>query len=157
MNKEIVENFIKENCNEDWSEEHKNIIKFVCYKTSIHPKNVVDTLNNNGGNYNKIIQDFNSNKMIDIVMRQTEYNREKSIEMLKKHKGDVNKVIKEYLGIDLNPVKEESKKSTNQKIFNEIRNFMDKSKINNDIQKENTKNMAIIDELAKQVIDNKSE
>ena len=66
--------------------------------------------------------------MIDIVMRQTEYNREKSIEMLKKHKGDVNKVIKEYLGIDLNPVKEESKKSTNQKIYNMLQTYCNKYK-----------------------------
>jgi hypothetical protein len=57
---------------------------------------------------------------INIIIRQTSYTREKSLELLKIH-GTVEEVIKEYLGITK---KVESSVSTNQGIFKSIRNFL---------------------------------
>jgi len=57
---------------------------------------------------------------VDIIIRQTSYTREKSLELLKLH-GTVENVIKEYLGITK---KVEEPVSTNQGIFKSIRNFL---------------------------------
>jgi hypothetical protein len=57
---------------------------------------------------------------VDIIIRQTSYTREKSLELLKLH-GTVEEVIKEYLGITK---KVEEPVSTNQGIFKSIRNFL---------------------------------
>ena len=57
---------------------------------------------------------------VDIIIRQTSYTREKSLELLKLH-GTVEEVIKEYLGITQ---KVEEPVSTNQGIFKSIRNFL---------------------------------
>jgi len=57
---------------------------------------------------------------INIIVRQTSYSREKSIELLKLH-GTVEEVIKDYLGITK---KVEQPVSTNQGIFKSIRNFL---------------------------------
>jgi hypothetical protein len=57
---------------------------------------------------------------INIIVRQTSYSREKSLELLKLH-GTVEDVIKDYLGITK---KVEQPVSTNQGIFKSIRNFL---------------------------------
>jgi len=57
---------------------------------------------------------------INIIIRQTSYSREKSIESLKLH-GTVEEVIKDYLGVKK---KIEEPISTNQGIFKSIRNFL---------------------------------
>jgi hypothetical protein len=57
---------------------------------------------------------------INIIIRQTSYTREKSLELLKVH-GTVEDVIKDYLGITK---KVEPSVSTNQGIFKSIRNFL---------------------------------
>jgi hypothetical protein len=57
---------------------------------------------------------------VNIIIRQTSYTREKSLELLKLH-GTVEEVIKEYLGITK---KVEEPVSTNQGIFKSIRNFL---------------------------------
>ena len=57
---------------------------------------------------------------VNIIIRQTSYTREKSLELLKLH-GTVEEVIKEYLGITK---KVEESVSTNQGIFKSIRNFL---------------------------------
>jgi hypothetical protein len=57
---------------------------------------------------------------VDIIIRQTSYTRERSLELLKLH-GTVEEVIKEYLGITK---KVEDPVSTNQGIFKSIRNFL---------------------------------
>jgi hypothetical protein len=57
---------------------------------------------------------------VNIIIRQTSYTRERSLELLKLH-GTVEEVIKEYLGITK---KVEEPVSTNQGIFKSIRNFL---------------------------------
>jgi hypothetical protein len=57
---------------------------------------------------------------INIIVRQTSYSRERSLELLKLH-GTVEEVIKDYLGITK---KVEQPVSTNQGIFKSIRNFL---------------------------------
>ena len=56
-------------------------------------------------------------------MRQTTYTRKEAIEKLKKFDGEPVDVIKEFMGIEKK--EKETSKSTNQKVFHEIRNFMD--------------------------------
>ena len=60
------------------------------------------------------------NEEVNIILRQTCYTREKSLELLKIH-GTVEEVIKDYLGITK---KVEEQVSTNQGIFKSIRNFL---------------------------------
>ena len=59
-------------------------------------------------------------------MRQTTYTREEAFEELKKYNGDVQMVLREYLDYEskANPIVT-GEKTTNQKIFSEIRGFMD--------------------------------
>ncbi len=57
---------------------------------------------------------------INIIIRQTSYSREKSLELLKLH-GTVEDVIKDYLGVTK---KLEQPVSTNQGIFKSIRKFL---------------------------------
>jgi|TARA_B110000037_G_C17116126_1_gene503801 hypothetical protein len=65
------------------------------------------------------------NAMIDLIQRQTDYNKEMAIEKLKKWNGNYLNVIKEWINPDFNEKKEAISKSKNQMIFGEIRNFMD--------------------------------
>lgn len=62
---------------------------------------------------------------IQIIKRQTNYTDEEASELLEKFDGNVEKVIMNYHGIDLEKKKreEESKLSTNQKIFRKIGDF----------------------------------
>ena len=153
MDNSVIESFIKEQENEHWSEEHKNIIKYVCYKTNNHPKNVVEMLRINNGNYKKIIREYQENELIEIVMRQTNYDRDVAYLKLKEFDGDYEKVIKNYLGVkEKNNDNNLSNKSTNQKIFNQIRDFMDNSKIEKDTQEYNNNKNEIISRLTKNAL-----
>ena len=60
---------------------------------------------------------------IQIIITQTNYTEEEAIEKLKEH-GDPIRVIKEYLGIDLNPKPREIK-SINQEIYKCLRKQID--------------------------------
>jgi len=63
-------------------------------------------------------------EQIDIIMRQTNYSREECIEKLQNN--NVNNIIKEYLGISLQP-SSLRKKSLQQEIYYQIRNQLDSS------------------------------
>ena len=65
------------------------------------------------------------NAMIDLIQRQTDYNKETAIDKLKKWNGNYLNVIKEWINPNFNEKKETKSKSKNQMIFGEIRNFMD--------------------------------
>ena len=66
------------------------------------------------------------NHIIDVIKRQTTYDDETIKEKLKEFDNDPTKVIKNYLGIDVNKKKEEKKfSSINQGIYTEIRTLMD--------------------------------
>ena len=63
---------------------------------------------------------------INLVITQTNYDRESAIEKLNKWNGDAIKVVKEYLNPDFeNKKKSKEDLSTNQQIMSSIRNFMD--------------------------------
>ena len=66
-------------------------------------------------------------EIINLVMRQTDYDRVTILEKIKKWNGNYLYVIKEYMNPNFNPTKKKEKKfvSNNQKVFGEIRNFMD--------------------------------
>jgi len=69
-----------------------------------------------------------------VVIRQTDYDKEKALEKLKEHNMVTLDVIKEYMGI---PLKREIRKvSTNQAIFREFRTFLDEACSNYNKQKE---------------------
>jgi hypothetical protein len=62
-------------------------------------------------------------KKVEIIMRQTDYDKDKSIEKLKVFQFDEIKVIKDYFGIA-----EKSKpkvNSLNQEIYRQIRTHLD--------------------------------
>ena len=71
-------------------------------------------------------------KVIDLIIRQTNYNKEEAEEKLKKWNGNYLNVMKEYMNPDFNIKKDvESKKSLNQQIMTEIRNFCNNKIIKN--------------------------
>lgn len=63
-----------------------------------------------------------SNINIDIICRQTTYTREEAESKLEAHSNNVSSVLKEYLGVTPKPKK---KNTINQKIYGELRTFMD--------------------------------
>ena len=63
-----------------------------------------------------------------MIMRQTDYSYEESKEKLVKENYDYLKVIKNYMTSDVqqtNDTKQQQSKSVNQKIYTELRGFMD--------------------------------
>ena len=63
-------------------------------------------------------------KNINLVISQTNYDRETSITKLTKWNGDYMSVIKEYLNPDFRKKKEKKKETKNQRVISSIRNFM---------------------------------
>ena len=61
---------------------------------------------------------------IDIIMRQTNYSREECIEKLQNN--NTTDIIKEYMGISLQP-QSNRKKSLQQEIYFQLRTQMDSS------------------------------
>lgn len=68
-----------------------------------------------------------SEKNIEIIERQTDLNRIQIIELLKKYDDNVEKVIRHYLNNGKQEINNNNKKnnSLNQRIFGEIRDYMD--------------------------------
>ena len=62
------------------------------------------------------------NKLIGIIKRQTDYDINTIKSKLQKHNNNVESVLKEYHGIEVK-VNESKNASTNQKIFQTIREF----------------------------------
>jgi len=60
---------------------------------------------------------------IDIIMRQTMYTREESIEQLSTHNNDYMKVIEEYIGAK--PTLSTTITSVNQEKYKQFRSLMD--------------------------------
>ena len=81
-------------------------------------------------------------EIINLVIRQTNYNKETAIEKIKEHNNDYLAVIKDYILQDKKQQKTETNKSTNQKIMSEIRTFMDD--VNNQYEKRKRYNQRMI-------------
>lgn len=62
---------------------------------------------------------------IKMIQRQTNYTEDEAKTLLEKHNGNVEKVVMEYHGIDLDKKRreQEAKLTNNQKIFRSIGNF----------------------------------
>lgn len=65
------------------------------------------------------------NGAIALIKSQTNYTEEEARNKLKIWEGNYMNVIKEYLNPTFNQKKKENKKSTNETMMYEIRNFMD--------------------------------
>ena len=66
---------------------------------------------------------MDNTSIIDIVMRQTDYDKEKALSKLKEHNNDYIKVIKEFMGIK--PQKEETCAYVSQQRYKIIRGELD--------------------------------
>jgi len=66
-------------------------------------------------------------ELLALIMRQTNYDEEKTRERLYYWKYNVINVIKEYLNPNFTTATKEDKSSLNQKIIGEIRKFYDKA------------------------------
>lgn len=64
-------------------------------------------------------------KIINLVIRQTNYDRETAIQKLNYWKGDYMKAIKEYLNPEFQKKKGNPVITKNQQIMSSIRGFMD--------------------------------
>jgi hypothetical protein len=64
-------------------------------------------------------------KTINLVISQTNYDRDISIQKLEFWNGDYIKVIKEYLNPNFQKKNDKKKLTTNQQIMTSIRTFMD--------------------------------
>ena len=63
-------------------------------------------------------------KRVEIVMRQTNYEEEVANQKLKKHNYDTMACIKEYLGIEMKREHYAKVMSTNQRIYQQLRQQM---------------------------------
>ena len=80
------------------------------------------------------IQEIPNEEDINIIITQTNYTREKAIEKLLEWENNYMNVIKEYLNPNFQNKTNEKKITNNQKIFSEIRNFMDGIKYKSTLQ-----------------------
>lgn len=87
---------------------------------------VIVDISGNALKNQRIIQMENRKQaMVELIMRQTDYTEEITLQKLTEWKNNYLYVIKEYMNPNFQ-VKEEKKTSTkNQMIYGEIRNFMD--------------------------------
>jgi len=69
-------------------------------------------------------------ELINMIMRQTDYDREKVCEKLIEHNDDYMKIIREYIGSSKVVIETQPIKSVNQQIYKEIRTLMDDAAIN---------------------------
>ena len=76
-------------------------------------------------------EEVSHEKIIDLIIRQTNYSKEEAEQKLKEWKGNYLNVMKEYINPDFNIKKKENKKSLNQQIMTEIRNFCNNIKTKN--------------------------
>ena len=58
------------------------------------------------------------------IMRQTDYDKDVSLEKLKEHDLDIIEIVREWMGV---PTKKETKRTTNQMVFAEFRSFLDEA------------------------------
>jgi hypothetical protein len=73
---------------------------------------------------------MSNENIINLVIKQTNYTRDETIEKLKVWDGNYINVVKEYLNPNFQDKKVEKKLSKNQQIMKGIRNFMDEASKN---------------------------
>lgn len=68
--------------------------------------------------------------LIEMVMRNTDYTEEQAEQKLVSHNNDITSVIREYLsGTPIETIVSEESKSTNQRVYQEIRHYLDENRI----------------------------
>lgn len=80
-------------------------------------------------NYEKFVEKRKKD-ILEIVLRQTDYTKDKAIEELEKEEYNYMNVLQNYMDPDYKKKRDEAErnkesKTLNQKIYTEIRNFMD--------------------------------
>lgn len=76
-------------------------------------------------------------ELVQVVMRQTDYDEPKAREKLEEHNYDVQQTIREYMNPNPEPTTSEStNKSTNQMIYGEFRKLLDDAATKYRIEKE---------------------
>ena len=99
------------------------------------------------------------NELIAMVMRQTTYTHQETLDLLNKYNGDYMKVIKEFMKEDSNKEdsnKEDSNKedsnniNINQQIYKEIRTLMDDASRNHRKKIEFAKKRELYEQIIKQ-------
>tara|TARA_B100000424_G_scaffold263495_1_gene250845 strand:- start:951 stop:1217 length:267 start_codon:yes stop_codon:yes gene_type:complete len=78
----------------------------------------------------------NLENLVQIIINQTNYDKETAITKLNEWKGDHISVIKEYLNPNFAEKKAPPKKSVNQQMMTQIRNFMDDISKQHQVRKE---------------------
>ena len=63
------------------------------------------------------------NELCELVIRQTDYDKNKAEEKLKEHNNNVKEIIREYMGG--NQSEKGAKSTINQEIYSQIRDLMD--------------------------------
>ena len=64
--------------------------------------------------------------LLEMIMRQTDYDKETALMKLKYWRFNVLSVIKDYLNPDFNKPKELKPQTTNQRMMSEIRGFCER-------------------------------
>ena len=77
------------------------------------------------------------NQLVEILMRQTDYSRETAVRELEAVDFNVSEAVKKYMNPEnKTSVKQINPTTTNQKIYKEIRDFMDKGSADYERRKE---------------------
>jgi|TARA_B100001750_G_C15190534_1_gene438617 hypothetical protein len=74
--------------------------------------------------------------LLEMIMRQTDYDKETALMKLKYWRFNVLSVIKDYLNPDFNKPKELKPQTTNQRMMSEIRGFCERGQRIYDLQQE---------------------
>ena len=93
-----------------------------------------------GNERKQLIKEEQQKQMINMICRQTDYDEDTAKEKILQHNGNFMNVIKEYMDPNFktkqqDKIKDMNNKSTNQKIYGEIRNFMDTASRGYEIRK----------------------
>ena len=97
------------------------------------------------------VKEIKREELIQMIMRQTDYDREKILERLKFWNYNSLYVIKEYLNPNFFKKKEEKKLTLDQRMRGEIRNFCERGQRIYDLKKKISKR---IEENSKRIEEN---
>lgn len=87
----------------------------------------MSSLHNNTLNFGESEANVNSQQLIEVIKRQTDYNDEIILQKLNEHNNNIVEIIREYMSkYSKNREKKQHKSTTtNQQVFTEIRKLMD--------------------------------
>lgn len=145
-NEVISEEITHDTSKNKWTKKHFEIIKHVCSQTNLNEDEATRGLIFHKGDYKKVIEMSTIRQLIGIVMRQTTYTFKEAFNKLREHQGEPVNVIKEFMGTLDNKKKTIEATTTNQKVFSEIRNFMDDVNKGYDNRKKRTEQIKKIQE-----------